>query len=210
MRSYRDISEEHVQATIGDLIRDGYSQKNASTRWDVISTSGEALPPKLVLKGAAAKAGVTGSVANKGGGWPTNDILEYLGCTIVPKGNGFDDARPPSELSDEELRELAVAKGKKVPGTATVERVVRERHWAVAEYAKRKAKGRCDLCRETGPFSIDGVPFLECHHVLPLAENGSDMIENAVALCPNCHRKMHMVSAAGDKETLRQRISLRG
>jgi 5-methylcytosine-specific restriction protein A len=38
---------------------------------------------------------------------------------------------------------------------------------------------------------MDGYAYLEVHHVLPLASNGSDKTTNAVALCPNCHRRCH-------------------
>jgi len=37
----------------------------------------------------------------------------------------------------------------------------------------------------------DGLPYLEVHHVMPLASHGSDTATNAVALCPNCHRCCH-------------------
>ena len=36
-----------------------------------------------------------------------------------------------------------------------------------------------------------GTPYLEVHHRVPLAENGEDTVKNAVAICPNCHRKAH-------------------
>ncbi|EOJ8646441.1 HNH endonuclease [Vibrio parahaemolyticus] len=29
------------------------------------------------------------------------------------------------------------------------------------------------------------------HHVLPLADGGSDTITNTAALCPNCHKELH-------------------
>ncbi|MEC5166165.1 putative HNH restriction endonuclease [Flavobacterium sp. PL11] len=35
------------------------------------------------------------------------------------------------------------------------------------------------------------TPYLEVHHKKPLAEDGDDTIENAFALCPNCHRHAH-------------------
>jgi 5-methylcytosine-specific restriction protein A len=37
-----------------------------------------------------------------------------------------------------------------------------------------------------------GEWFLEEHHVVPLPVGGPDIIENTVALCPNCHRKCHL------------------
>lgn len=34
-------------------------------------------------------------------------------------------------------------------------------------------------------------PFLEVHHVVPLADGGVDELGNAAALCPMCHRELH-------------------
>lgn len=210
MESYRGITEKHIIAAIQELVKNGYPAKNESRRWDLITDFGKALPPKLVLKGAAAKAGVIDSTVNKGGGWPTNDILELLGCVIEPKGNTSLERKPASALSDSELRALAKAKGTKSPKVSTTETTVRERHWAIAEYVKRMAKGNCDLCTSPAPFKVDDIPFLECHHILPLADGGPDEIENAVALCPNCHRKMHRVKNKADIKKLKQRVEVRG
>ena len=56
----------------------------------------------------------------------------------------------------------------------------------------RYANGTCELCLEAAPFNkFDGEPYLEVHHVVPLAKNGLDKTTNAVALCPNCHRCCH-------------------
>lgn len=56
-----------------------------------------------------------------------------------------------------------------------------------------RANGVCERCRKNAPFvrRSDGTPFLEVHHRTPLAEGGEDTIENALALCPNCHREVH-------------------
>jgi 5-methylcytosine-specific restriction enzyme A len=56
-----------------------------------------------------------------------------------------------------------------------------------------ESKGFCWHCKAAAPFNrdIDGSPFLEVHHLIPLAEGGEDTVENAVALCPNCHRQAH-------------------
>jgi len=63
----------------------------------------------------------------------------------------------------------------------------------VSEYAKRIAKGICQDCKKPAPFinKITGEPYLETHHIIPLAKGGSDTIDNVIALCPNCHRKRH-------------------
>lgn len=63
---------------------------------------------------------------------------------------------------------------------------------AVKAWVLREAAGRCEGCASLAPFTTaEGLPYLEVHHVLPLAARGSDTIGNAVALCPNCHRRCH-------------------
>lgn len=55
-----------------------------------------------------------------------------------------------------------------------------------------RADGRCEACGEPAPFfRTDGTPFLEVHHLRPLAEGGPDTVSNALAACPNCHRRLH-------------------
>ena len=68
---------------------------------------------------------------------------------------------------------------------------------------KKKANGRCQLCGMPAPFSDkNGEPYLESHHVKWLSKGGEDSIDNVVALCPNCHRKMHVVNDVDDLEKL--------
>lgn len=91
----------------------------------------------------------------------------------------------------------------KESGKREVTSEVYERDPLVAEYAKRKANGVCQLCGKPAPFNDrHGDPFLETHHIIPLAEGGPDIIDNVAALCPNCHRKMHVLQVAVDVEKL--------
>ena len=63
----------------------------------------------------------------------------------------------------------------------------------VVAWIRLNADGRCELCEKKAPFKDKwDEPFLEVHHVLPLAEGGPDTIDNATAVCPNCHRALHM------------------
>jgi len=50
-----------------------------------------------------------------------------------------------------------------------------------------------------------GMPYLEVHHWTPLAEGGLDTIENAAALCPNCHKQAHF---GEHKEFIRMKHAL--
>jgi len=61
----------------------------------------------------------------------------------------------------------------------------------VRAWVRKEAKGICEGCGKPAPFEKDGRPFLEVHHVKHLAQGGSDRPSNAVALCPNCHRRCH-------------------
>ena len=115
------------------------------------------------------------------------------------------EADDPAGMSDAELTKKAATAPKK-PKSYTRASVVYERRRDVAEYAKRRAAGKCELCGEPAPFTnAFDEPFLESHHIVWLAHGGSDSIENTVALCPNCHRKMHVVRDAKDIRELKRR-----
>ncbi|AOM42192.1 HNH endonuclease [Xenorhabdus hominickii] len=114
--------------------------------------------------------------------------------------------RKAKKLSDDELKQWAKRSNKK-PGSFTQSSIRYERNVWVAEFAKHVAKGVCQLCLSPAPFyNAKGVPYLETHHIIWLSKDGDDTIENTVALCPNCHKKMHIVDAEEDKRKLRQRV----
>lgn len=83
-------------------------------------------------------------------------------------------------------------KGSTQTQSVTVSKTEYYRDPLVKAWTLQNASGVCDLCNHEGPF-IDksGKPFLEVHHIIPLAENGTDTVDNVAALCPNCHRKCH-------------------
>ena len=63
----------------------------------------------------------------------------------------------------------------------------------VIAFVMKRAKGKCEHCRKNAPFNraSDGTPYLEVHHKIMLSQGGEDTVENALALCPNCHREVH-------------------
>lgn len=94
-------------------------------------------------------------------------------------------------------------------GNVTVRNTVTqsyERNEFVKEYSLLRAKGVCELCRQKGPFVVDGMPFLESHHIVWLSRGGADSIDNISAVCPNCHRKLHRLDLPEDVETLRKNM----
>ena len=123
----------------------------------------------------------------------------------VHRFKAMGKADEPTRMSDAELTKKAAIARKK-PKSYTTASVVFERNRDVADYAKHRAAGKCELCRMPAPFTnASNEPYLESHHIVWLARGGLDSIENTVALCPNCHRKMHVVNDAKDVRKLKRR-----
>ncbi|EEB77535.1 HNH endonuclease domain protein [marine gamma proteobacterium HTCC2148] len=109
------------------------------------------------------------------------------------------------KLSDQELLNRAASKSS-AGASRSVETKYYERDPWISEYAKRRAGGKCQLCESDAPFiSKAGEPYLETHHIEWLANGGEDSISNTVALCPNCHRKMHNIADNNDVVKLKSR-----
>lgn len=84
------------------------------------------------------------------------------------------------------------------PARATVTATAYLRDPDVVAEVLARANGHCERCRNPAPFlTRTGEPYLEVHHVVWLARGGKDTVENARALCPNCHRELHYGAAAG-------------
>jgi 5-methylcytosine-specific restriction protein A len=73
----------------------------------------------------------------------------------------------------------------------------------VVAWIIKNANGKCECCGDDGFIKNDESIFLEVHHLRLLAENGSDTPQNAVAICANCHRKLHY---ARNKEIMRKEL----
>ena len=114
------------------------------------------------------------------------------------------DINESTFLSDQELKDLANADTGK-PEKKEIKTNSYVRNPYISEYAKRRAKGKCQLCESEAPFKNNiGRPYLETHHVIWLSKGGLDTVENTVALCPNCHRKMHILNCKNDIEKLQK------
>lgn len=93
---------------------------------------------------------------------------------------------------DLKKKQLPVPRGNHDPKTVPSTITQYQRDASVKAWVLKQADGICESCSQPAPFSgSDGFPYLEVHHVRQLAENGSDTIDNAVAVCPNCHRELH-------------------
>jgi 5-methylcytosine-specific restriction enzyme A len=111
-----------------------------------------------------------------------------------------------AKSTDEELLQR-LNKSSSTVETKKVISVIYPRNADVVIYTLRRAKGFCQLCRNPAPFiKKDGTQYLETHHIQWLSKEGSDTIQNTVALCPNCHKKMHVLDLQADKDILYKSI----
>ena len=126
------------------------------------------------------------------------------------------DSEPTTDLQELDRRaanlrqrgEVPLPRGHLTPQTVTSEGTTYLRDPRVKAWVLQMARGQCDLCNNPGPFLLaTGEPYLEEHHVLPLAQGGSDTVQNAVAVCPNCHRRLHLgTDASQQREILYRNI----
>jgi len=78
----------------------------------------------------------------------------------------------------------------------------------VVKETRKRANGVCQYCKHPAPFiDKNGNPYLEVHHVIWLSRGGEDSTTNTVALCPNCHKRMHILDRQEDIDKLRILIS---
>lgn len=117
--------------------------------------------------------------------------------------------RELKELEEEIVTALmnSAFKNERVSRTLTTVRFDKKALYSA--YVRKRAGGYCDLCRNKAPFyDEDGNPYLETHHIERLSNGGIDSPDNMVALCPNCHRKVHMLDLQEDKEELKTKAKL--
>ena len=134
----------------------------------------------------------------RAGGWSYVDAqTDWLGRlpSIVENdlARNLADAVAKASADSSQQRALRLAAASPKPAQVQViTRAFRRNPDVIAEVMFRAA-GRCEKCHALAPFAraSDGSPYLEVHHRIQLANGGDDTVDNALALCPNCHRERH-------------------
>jgi 5-methylcytosine-specific restriction enzyme A len=102
-----------------------------------------------------------------------------------------------ADLASLLAKALSAASAQPNTGTGTI-RTVYERSRDVRDYVLARAGNDCEGCESPAPFTRkDGSPYLEPHHIRRLSDGGPDHPAFVIALCPNCHRRVH-VGADGE------------
>ena len=102
------------------------------------------------------------------------------------------DEKTVEVASIDELRKLALSHAR--PSVTPRKRSASYRvgSLAIHRYVLCRANGQCEGCATAAPFrKSDGLPYLEPHHTTRLADDGPDHPAQVIALCPNCHRRVH-------------------
>lgn len=94
--------------------------------------------------------------------------------------------------NSEKLRELAYAASETSQIFSQAKRNIYQRSNDVRIYVLVRAKGKGEGCGVAAPFlRLDGSAYLEPHHLRRLSDGGPNYPAHVIALCPNCHRRVH-------------------
>jgi 5-methylcytosine-specific restriction endonuclease McrA len=122
-------------------------------------------------------------------------LIEENSATVSRENNEiqFFQQVDDAVLLDGDVRRSRLSQASGIPRRIEVTTTIFERSPFVVAEALAQAMGICQNCKQPAPFHkrTNGEPYLEVHHVMPLSKGGLDVMENVIALCPNCHRKTH-------------------
>jgi len=126
------------------------------------------------------------------------DIRKVISGKLTPNtfsgwNQHFEESVQDALQRNTEARKARIASASPLPKRVEVTATVFDRNPDVVAEVLLRAKGVCEHCANPAPFlrRSDGTPYLEVHHKTPLSVGGEDTVDNAYALCPNCHRKAH-------------------
>ena len=123
---------------------------------------------------------------------------------VVPNQEGKHDENArelldntSAKLLDRSLEELErllkLPHRQRPPELLAIKVAGRSRDPVVAAYARVRAGNSCEIAGCDIPLFVSrsGIPFVEVHHIKPLAQSGADAIGNVACVCPSHHREAH-------------------
>ncbi|MFN3166141.1 MAG: HNH endonuclease [Phycisphaeraceae bacterium] len=210
------IPIEIIRRSVSELISGEPFNYPDSTDFDVVLRE-HALPPKKVIGYAGLlhyDAPLFSENFSAGISSPCFNKIEAAGYEIRAKEIQIesDPVEQAFRVEVERFRRAGFGStptGNKQPRQFAHQTASYVRDPAVVAFVELRAGGVCELCGAPAPFNRpDGTPFLEVHHIRFLSEDGPDTVDNAAALCPNCHRACHHSDEQADlKAALADKIS---
>jgi 5-methylcytosine-specific restriction protein A len=133
------------------------------------------------------------------------ELVPIDAFTREPLSGDEDSADSTWRAPVDGLRERAVASYQVGRSPSERKILTQYRSNSVREYVLRRANGYCEACKKPAPFRTDsGRPYLEPHHIRRLSDGGPDHPRWVIALCPNCHRRVHY---GEDRDEFNQSLS---
>jgi 5-methylcytosine-specific restriction protein A len=133
-------------------------------------------------------------VKDSGGVWGIHtgkillaEVVKNLGRLKHISTNGLMDLGHPPDGNDAPDRALSV-------GYTVV------RDDKVRAYVIQRAESCCEYCGHKGFLMPNDRHYLEAHHIIALANQGRDTVDNVIALCPAHHREAHYGTEAESLE----------
>lgn len=183
---------------------------------------GRVLERKYLQGGFKSRNGVTRVV----GRWGFAILDRTTGRPLNPEDLPVEEAVPEDDGDKNEAEILRKALAQAERPASDIEREIDDfgppeqitshalrfrRNALVRALALQLADGICELCEEEASFiTPNGAPYLEVHHVQALSEGGHDSIANLAAICPNCHRNIHLgFDGRSLNDELAEKVALR-
>lgn len=122
------------------------------------------------------------------------DLEHLLAGSVTSHLEAFEEQVKAALMDSSDARKARLAaRAQMKPVKIALTTTMFVRNPDVVAEALHRASGMCEVCGQLAPFTrkSNGTPYLEVHHKVRLADDGPDTLENAIALCPNCHRESH-------------------
>lgn len=122
-----------------------------------------------------------------------DEIIRMLGLLNDSENKFYNEVQEVRKIGREKRQKVLAERTDTKPKEHEVTRTEYMRSPYVVVEVLDRAKGICEKCNSKAPFirASDGTPYLEVHHKIQLCYGGEDTVENAIAVCPNCHRELH-------------------
>lgn len=115
------------------------------------------------------------------------DVLSTVEEPVKPLSDREFDSLSLEELRQRALKITSPSSSKRTKVVNTY-----NRSKAVKVYILKRADGKCEGCNDNAPFlTKKNKPYLEPHHTTRIVDGGPDHPANVIALCPNCHSRVH-------------------
>lgn len=125
------------------------------------------------------------------------DAIKVLNLFTQDTDHAVNQYLQNRNLSQEKPFKFLHERCKKIPASKRTTKTY-PRNPVVAEKALRHAGFTCEFVasHDTFPRMIDGLPYVETHHLVPLEyadrfDVSIDVPENIVCLCSTCHNRIH-------------------